>query len=365
MKLLAYCRHGDLRGRIGEQVPEGMSLEWLARPDDAASRLQSSDVRGLVLLVSDWPDSEVAALIRLFAPRPVVLVDMTDSGHWHDAERPACVRLTGLDELKDLLHRLFSPQAYSPARTLALLSGRNDCDGAVVAIYAAWSLKKRGAGRVLILDLAMPQTDVAAYLDARPGAGLLDLVENRQRLSPGWLREQGLEATAGIDVVGLGSDSGLGQISAEALKATLERLETHYDHLLFNLTGVQPSPLLDLIAARCDQHWLLADQKHRSLAAAVDLAAHLFGQGIRPGGVNLLLAPCHRHVLPGRETVQAQIPLPLRGALPWCAQLLTHINAGTLLPPPQELAPLADAVDRALWLREPESWWRRLTQRTG
>lgn len=362
MRMLAYASDSDSRGTIDARIPEGIDLHWLAQPEELSSQ---ENARGLVLFSRRWPDPAIERLLKLFTPRPVVLIDMTDEGHWHNVEQPAGVRLTDLNELEDQLFQLCSPQAFSPARTLALLSARNDFDGALVAIYAAWSLKKRKSGRVLILDLGLPQSDVAAYLDLQPRIGLVDLVESRDQLDRGWLDDKEIEAVPGIDVIGLRAESGLGRISAQALTSALEALESRYDHLVFNLVGMQPSALLKLVATRCEQHWLLADQKSLSLAAAMEMAHELFEQGIRPGGVNLLLAPYSREVLPALDSIEKRIPLPLRGALPWIPQALTHINAGTLLPPPADLLPLMQAVERALWLRAPDPWWRRLTHRSA
>ncbi|ANG64540.1 hypothetical protein A8C75_20070 [Marinobacterium aestuarii] len=362
MKVIAYSADRSHCASINAMVPEGVELSWLPEPTALSG---VGEARVLVLLASRASDTGLEALINLFGPRPVLLVDLTPDGHWYNAELSAWVQLVELDDMNATLHRLCSARAMSPARSLALMSARNEYDGAVLAAHIAWALHQRSNERVLVLDLGMPQSALPAYLDMEPHISFLDLVENSQALESGWLDDKPIEALPGIDVIGMASGKSDSRLNAQDLTRTLQALKTRYAHLIINLVGMQPSGLLNLMAAEVEQQWVLSDQKNLSLASALELAEHLLGLGLRPGGVNLLLAPYVKSVLPARDSIESKIPLPLRGTLPWMPEILTQINAGTLLPPGSDTAPLLQAVEQALWLHEPVSWWRKLSTRSA
>lgn len=359
MNLIAVSRGEAHREAVDRTLGAVLEYQWAEGLESATLCQQAKPAQVLLLVAEQWPDNEIDSLIQFFGPRPVVLLDLSANGDWYGAQLPACVQLASLGELNGVVSRLVDLNPATPPARLALLSPRNDYDGALLAIYVAWTLREQ-AESVLIVDLALPRADVADYLDVRPEVSFYDVVEHSDDLDQGWLDQYSLAATGGIDVLVARREGSVGRLNGEALHRSLAWLEQKYDHLLFNMVGVQGSALLDQIAGRCDQQWILSDQKNVSLGSAVALAERVLERGARPGGVNLVLAPFDREVLPGREAIAAHIKLPVRGCLPWHGRALSHINAGQLLPPPPELQALRRAVADTLALRVERSWWQRL-----
>ncbi|MDH2433043.1 hypothetical protein QCD60_10730 [Pokkaliibacter sp. MBI-7] len=365
MKVLAYSETGEMQEAIRQSLTAGSQVVWLHELEQLEASFDWASARVLIMVAQHWPDRQLEALLEGFLPRPVVVLDQTAEGAWHNREPHPQVHLVDRKELADKLYFLTSAQVDNPPHMLGLFSSRNDSDAALLSICTAWSLRRQQQARVLVLDLAMPQADVAAYLDLPLHNNFADLVSGH--LSIDKLERDRRDGTclSDVDIIGLPPGSSLAQVTAEEVSRTLQALSTRYDHLVVNLNGMQPSPLLRLVARCCDQHWVLADQKHLSITAAIEMGEYLLQLGVRPGAVGLVLAPCYKDVLPDQHTISQHSSLPLRGILPWSPHYLTAINAGTLLPPQGELQGYLQALELMLHARKVERWWRKFSIRSA
>ncbi|WP_330960874.1 AAA family ATPase [Photobacterium sp. 53610] len=362
MQLMAYTADHQAKLDVTEAIPEGSTLTWIETPEYLNSNLAWQQTRILILVASDWPMPDIDSLMDHFAPRHVILVDLTPEAHWHGIQQSQTIRehlhWCELEGLTDAINRLIQMESVNAESRLALLSPRNDCDGALLSIAAAWQLQHRNKQDVLLLDLGRPYSDVPEYLGSSCELDFLALLEKRDYLNPEWLAEQALDIAPGIHVIGMPSSDHYGAVTMEALVEVMEMLEDRYCNIVINLTGMPPSPLLFFMLSRCNQHWLLADQKNVSLKSSCELAEALYQQGIRPGSVNLVLSPFSTEVMPDREMIEKQLPFPVRGELPCSRTIITDINANTLLPPSGEFKLYVKAVEKLLWLSTEKSRWQ-------
>ncbi|KDM90118.1 AAA family ATPase [Photobacterium galatheae] len=362
MQLMAYTADHRAKLDVTESIPDGCTLTWIETPEHLNANLAWQQTRILILVASGWPMPDIDSLMDNFAPRHIILVDLTPEAHWHGIQQSQTVRqhlhwceLEGLANAITSLTRMESADAQS---RLALLSPRNDCDGALLSIAAAWQLQHRHKQDVLLLDLGRPYSDVPDYLGSSSQLDFMALLEKKDYLNPDWLNEQALDMIPGIHVIGMPASDHYGAVTMEALVEVMDMLEERYSNIVMNLTGMPPSPLLFFMLSRCDQHWLLADQKNVSLKSSCELAEALYQQGIRPGSVNLVLSPFSTEVMPDRDMIEKQLPFQVRGELPYTHPVITDINANTLLPPSGDFKLYVKAVEKLLWLSNEKPRWQ-------
>ncbi|QUJ69748.1 hypothetical protein KDD30_23815 (plasmid) [Photobacterium sp. GJ3] len=361
MQLMAYTADHHAKLAVTEAIPDGCTLSWIDDPEHLNSSQSWRQTRILILVAADWPMPEIDSLMDSFAPRHVILVDLTPEAHWHGIQQSQTVRQhlhwCELEGLTAQINHLTQMQSLDATSRLALLSSRNDCDGALLSIATAWHLQHKHQQDVLLLDLGRPFSDVCEYLGASPRLDFMALLEKKDFLSPDWLDAQELAMAPGIHVIGMPESDNYGAVTMEALIEVMDLLEARYGNIVMNLTGMPPSPLLFFLLNRCGQHWLLSDQKNVSLKSSCELAESLYQQGVRPGSVNLVLAPYSAEVLPSREVIEKQLPILVRGELPYSFPIITDINASALLPPSGEFKLFTKAVDKLMWLSSERSRW--------
>lgn len=357
MNLVAYDVRGQYRKQITDAVPSGATLSWIEAPECLTSLAPWRQAQVLVIAATAWPDKAIDYLIEAFSPRHVVLMDMTPECHWYGTAHQVNLHLCEGERLTETLSSLIAMEAVLTSGRLALLSARNDFDSALLAISLAWQMIASHQQEVLILDLGQPSSDIANYLNQPAGIDFISLQEKKACISKSWLLEQGVALHPQIHVIGMPDNEQFDAVTKEALLAVMEQLEAAYDSIIINLAGIPPCPLVFFLAKYCQQHWLLSDQKNVSLANTRRLAESLFHAGVRPGGVNVVLAPFLPQVLPGKAMIASQLALPIRGELPCAHQLTTDINAGTLLPPTGQFKDFLQQVEKLLSLKPEKPHW--------
>jgi Flp pilus assembly CpaE family ATPase len=362
MMILAYCPEPAERAGLAAALPAGAELCWCSSEQELDGSREWRQARVLLLVATAWPDAALERLLTAFLPRPVVLLDITEEGHWRLLHRHRHLYRADRQSLGSVMSWLLLPDPVSSGKGLAILTERNDYDGAMLTIAAAWALSGEGKKRVLVLDFALPHCDIAAYLDMEPRFCLSELARQRHLVDEAWLAP-GPGKAGGLDLICLPSYGELAAISVPALHDTLERLARHYDHLVFNLTGQGRSSLVTLVAGHCSHLWLLADQKNISIKSAACLADYLLEQGARPAGLGLMLAPYYPGQVPDAAAVAARLPIPLLACLPDTHAAVTSINSG-LLPDSEALSPLLQAMAGQLGRHSPP-WWQRWMKRSA
>lgn len=358
MTILAYSPDPSYQRDLERCLPGGERLHWVTMLDDLNGAREWQRARAMVLIASCWPDEQLERLLKGFLPKPVVLIDTTAEGQWQFYGNHRQLHLANFDNLQQTLEWLLLPEPVAAGGALALLTPRNDYDGAILTIATAWVLSARHRKRVLVLDFALPQCDIAAYLGAAADYSLSDLVNHRHVLDEAWLQQR-LATASGIHVLALSPDDELGALSGSEVREVLARLEQHYDHLLFNLTGQGMSSLVSLVAECCSHLWLLADQKNISIKSAAVMAEYLLGQGVRPACLGLVLAPYYPQQVPDAGAIGQRLEIPVLACLPDMHELITLINAGQLLPPKPPLAPLLKAIAGLVGQPQESPWWAR------
>ncbi|MFP8966836.1 CpaE family protein [Pokkaliibacter sp. CJK22405] len=363
MKILAYCTDPVWHEEVTRHLASEHKITWLQDIEQVEASYEWAQSRVLVIVATQWPDSRIESLLESYVPRPVVVLDQTPEGSWHNRALNPAVHLVDIAEMDDKLSFLTNIRPAYPPKVLGLFSSRNDVDAALLSIAAGWILKRQQC-RVVILDLAMPQGDVSSYLDLPLMNSFTELVMGG--LNPEQIRHdrRGQSALDNLDLIAMPADGNLGHMTADGVRKGIESLKSHYDHLIINVNGMGPSGLMKLLASQCDQHWILADQKNVSITAALELGEHLLSGGIRPGAVSLVISPFFKDVLPNRETIVQISSLPLRGTLPWSPLFITSLNAGRLMPPDNEFAAYLNALEEMLGLRRQERWWQKLGVKT-
>lgn len=359
MYLAAYDQAGESRALISDAVPSGCRLHWMEAPERQTSHTLWHQSQVLILATDRWPEPSIDLLIETFSPRHIVLLDQTPESHWYGMPSRNNLHLCEPGRLAETLATLVQVSALRPSSRLAMMSARPEFDSALLAISLAWQISRdtQHQGDVLILDIGQPESDIPSYLNQPAGIDFMSLVERSACIDKKWLAEQGVELAPRIHVIGMSDQEYPSAMTQASLQTVMDKLETIYSSIIVNLVGMPICPLLQLMAQRCDQHWLLTDQKNISLAQTRRLAEMLYQAGARPGGVNLILAPFLTQVLPGREMIAAQLELPIRGVLPCAHQLTTDINAGTLLPPTGRYKQFLREVDRLRTLKAEKSHW--------
>ncbi|UXI02188.1 hypothetical protein [Photobacterium sp. TY1-4] len=357
MNLVAYDVSGQHKQQIVDATPSGATLSWLESPECLTSLAAWRQAQVLVIAAASWPDRSVEYLIETFSPRHVVLVDLTPECHWYGTKHHNNLHLCEGERLAELLNSLIAMEVVSASTHLALLSARNDFDSALLAISLAWQMAVSDQQAVLILDLGQPSSDIANYLNKPAGIDFISLQEKKACISKPWLLAQGVALHPMIHVIGMPDNEQFDAVTKEVLLAVMEKLEAAYDSIIINLAGIPPCPLVFFLAKYCQQHWLLSDQKNVSLANTRRLAESLFQVGVRPGGVNVVLAPFLPQVLPGKTMIASQLALPIRGELPCAHTLTTDINAGTLLPPTGQFKEFLQQVEKLLSLKPEKPHW--------
>ncbi|MDV5168681.1 hypothetical protein [Photobacterium rosenbergii] len=361
MYIIAYDKDGRYQDDIAAALPSGGEIIWLTSPKDLVSQEIWWQAQVLVIAAEHWPDETVEQLLDTFSPRHCILLDFTPECQWYGLPHRDNLSLCEPEDLAHRLSGLVSMETHPPKR-LALMSATQGFDVCLLSLSLAWQVTARSKQPVLILDLGQPGSDIAGYLNKPAGVNFIRLLEHSTVINPSWLSANGAELVAGIHVVGMPESESFDAPDKDSLVTLMDQLEASYSTIIINLDGMPPCPLLYLFAARCDQHWLLTGQKNVSLVKTRRLAESLYNKGVRPGGVNLILAPYLLSVLPDKETIAEQLDLPVRGVLPCAHSLITDINAGTLLPPTGEYKQFLHAVDQLLRVRSKKMpWFNKIT----
>jgi pilus assembly protein CpaE len=112
-----------------------------------------------------------------------------------------------------------------------------------LAVNVAATLAKTAKNGTLLIDLATPYGDAAAYLGAEPRLTLVDVLENTHRLDEAFFRGVVVRTAAGVDLLASG-DRGPGSApDAGRLRTLVEFARHHFEYTVLDVPRTDPLTL--------------------------------------------------------------------------------------------------------------------------
>jgi pilus assembly protein CpaE len=118
-----------------------------------------------------------------------------------------------------------------------------------LAVNVAATLAKAAKDGTLLIDLATPYGDAAAYLGAEPRLTLVDALENTHRLDEAFIRGVVVRTSAGVDLLAA-ADRGPGSApDSGRLRALFDFARQHFEYTVLDVPRTDPATLDALGAA--------------------------------------------------------------------------------------------------------------------
>lgn len=135
-------------------------------------------------------------------------------------------------------------------RVISVYSPKGGVGVTTVAINVAVCLSARPGEETLLMELDTRNSDLATFLDLRPTYSVLDALENIERLDESFLRGILVRHGSGLWVLPGPQRMERGQLQAEHVRAALEIVRSHFDHVVLDLRhDVDPGTIAALEAS--------------------------------------------------------------------------------------------------------------------
>lgn len=121
------------------------------------------------------------------------------------------------------------------ARVTSVFSTKGGLGATTMAINLAVCLAERYRGKTLLVELDTRPSDVATFLDLKPTYSVLDALGNLSRLDESFLHGVLMRHESGLSVLPGPIRMERADINAEQVRAVLEILRSHFDHIVLDL----------------------------------------------------------------------------------------------------------------------------------
>jgi len=320
-------RLSEILGNEGQLlISEASALERILQVVDSANILMV-----VVHVISDTTYQRLTLIEELHEAKPLlpilVFAEEDEPNFLLNAMRAGANDLVTLDTPKrETLERLqvlmkkgaqYAPTRDRPnGKLLAVVSARPDADSAMLSLHLGLALVKFAPqGKVLLLDLGIPEADSLSFLDLQVSYTFDDAIRSIRRFDETLIETAFAKHPSGLMLLAMAEDSEVGRISAADIIVLLNILCTHFQHVVVNLSGLPKSEFLQLITSRADQAFLLCEQtvpSCRSNKKLRDFLEHYHSAD----NLELIVDRYLASQQPNADEIAERLHLPLRTTLP-------------------------------------------------